>query len=369
LSASAFVRLCIVVAVTAIAASLSACGNISYYAQQARGHVAMLQAARPVTELISDASTEPALKAKLETTQRIRAYASDTLGLPRNASYTRYADLKRPNVLWNVVATPELSLEAKQWCFIVAGCITYRGYYDKAAAETEVAALQAQGFDVALQGVPAYSTLGKLSWLGAWSADPLLNTFITYPEGELARLIFHELSHQVVYVQDDSTFNESFATAVEQLGVTRYLDEAASANARSEYAAFGARREDFRALLLATHNELKRIYESAQSDDSKRREKATIFTQLKAKYEALKQSGKPHWRNTDGTAYLGYDRYFAQALNNAHVAGIATYNAQTANFERLFEQEGRSFEKFFVRVKALAALPAVERKKLLEASP
>ncbi len=356
-------RLCLV---AAMAASLSACGNIGYYVQQARGHVAMLQAARPVSEIIADASTEPALKTKLETTQRIRAYASDSLALPRNASYTRYADLKRPNVLWNVVATPALSLNAKQWCFIVAGCISYRGYYDKAAAEAEVQALQAQGFDVALQGVPAYSTLGKLSWLGAWSADPLLNTFITYPEGELARLIFHELAHQVAYASDDSTFNESFATAVEQLGVARYLEESANTHTRSEYAALEARRDDFRALLQSTHDSLKTLYQSAQSDDAKQREKARVFEQLQAKYAALKNSNKAHWRNADGTPYTGYDRYFAQALNNAHIAGLSTYTAQVASFERLYAREGKRFEKFYARVHALAKLPAAERNKQLD---
>jgi predicted aminopeptidase len=354
-----FVSLCLLL-------MLTGCGNVSYYLQQARGHMTMLSAAKPTSDIINDAHTSPALKAQLETAQRIRLYASERLALPRNASYMRYADLQRSYVLWNVVATPALSLDAKQWCFIVAGCVSYRGYYDKTAAQAEVAALQAQGMDVSLQGVPAYSTLGKLSWLGSYGADPLLNTFITYSEGELARLIFHELSHQVAYATDDSTFNESFATTVEQLGVQAYLKEMASAQIRDDYAKTDARRRDFRALLLATRIALELIYKAPTSDTQKREAKAKAFAELSQQYESIKQSNNANWRNTDGTPYTGYDRYFSQALNNAHLAGIATYEDKVPGFEKLFEQLGRDFAKLYARVQALAKLPKAQRDDALK---
>jgi predicted aminopeptidase len=353
------------VVVATAALSLSGCGNVGYYLQQARGHMAMLSAAAPATELINSSQTQPALKAQLQNAQRIRDYASDKLALPRNASYTRYADLQRPYVLWNVVATPALSLTPKQWCFIVAGCVSYRGYYDKAAAEAEVATLQAQGMDVALQGVPAYSTLGKLGWLGSYGADPLLNTFINYTEGELARLVFHELAHQVAYAADDSTFNEGFASAVEQLGVTRYLDEVASAQTKAQYTQLEVRRRDFRALLLTARHALEQVYKSDVHGAQKLASKAHTFAQLRVQYDALKQSS-PAWRNTDGTPYTGYDRYFAQALNNAHLAGIATYEDKVPAFEKLFEQEGRDFAKLYAKVQTLAKLPKGQRDAALQ---
>ncbi|MDE2456588.1 MAG: aminopeptidase, partial [Burkholderiales bacterium] len=198
----------------------SGCSTAGYYAQALGGHLAVLRKSRPVSEWLADPATPAPLRARLELAERMRDYAVTALGLPDNASYRRYADLGRSAVVWNVVAAPELSLTLETWCFPVMGCVGYRGYYDKAAAEALGAELKAQGWEVEVYGVPAYSTLGWSNWLGG---DPLLNTFIDWPDGELARLIFHELAHQVVYVKGDSTFNESFAVSVEQEGVKRWL--------------------------------------------------------------------------------------------------------------------------------------------------
>jgi len=169
----------------------------------------MLEAARPIPDVIADPQAAPPLKQRLERAQQMRTFASAQLGLPDNGSYTRYADLKRPYVVWNVFATPELSLQLKQWCYPVVGCAGYRGYFDKAAADATADELRAEGYEVNVSGVPAYSTLG-------WFADPLLNTFVGGTEGQLAGLLFHELAHQVVFVGGDTTFNESFATTVER---------------------------------------------------------------------------------------------------------------------------------------------------------
>jgi predicted aminopeptidase len=195
--------------------TLAGCADTRYYWQSVSGHVALMQAARPVDDWLRDPQTPPALRERLALSQRIRSFAVTELALPDNASYRRFADLQRRAVVWNVVAAPEYSLTLQTWCFPVLGCVGYRGYFSEAEARAQAAQLQAQGLEVTVYGVPAYSTLGWMNWAGG---DPLLNTFIHYPEGELARIVFHELAHQVLYVPDDTTFNESFATAVEQLG-------------------------------------------------------------------------------------------------------------------------------------------------------
>ena len=238
---------------------LSGCTTLGYYWQSVSGHMQMINAARPVAEVLTDPQTPEKLKARLALSQRIRSFAATELKLPNNASYTRYADLRRSAVVFNVVAAPEFSLTLKTWCFSVVGCVGYRGYFAQAEAEREAGRLKAEGYEVSVYGVPAYSTLGKLDWLGG---DPLLNTFINYPEGEMARLIFHELAHQVVYAADDTMFNESFATAVERLGGAAWLATHASQATRDEYARFNLRREQFKALTAAARRNLALIYAS-----------------------------------------------------------------------------------------------------------
>ena len=211
----------------------SGCSTLGYYAQSATGHLepgaggaAGAASGSPIRR------RRRALKARLELSQRIRDFAVAELGEPDNASYRRYADLKRGAAVWNVVAAPELSLELKTWCFAVVGCVGYRGYYDRAEAEAFAAGLLAQErLDVSVYPVPAYSTLGKLP-AADWLADPLLNTFIDYPEGDLARLIFHELAHQVAFAPGDTLFNESFASAVEKIGLERWLGRPENAQAQ-----------------------------------------------------------------------------------------------------------------------------------------
>ena len=245
----------------------SGCSTVAYYAQAAAGHLELLQRSRPVDDWLADEATPAPLRERLQLSQRMRDFAVQTLALPDNGSYRRYADLQRSAVVWNVVAAPELSLTLKSWCFPVLGCVGYRGYFDRAAADALATQLAAEGWEVRVYGVPAYSTLGWTDWLGG---DPLLNTFLQWPEGELARLIFHELAHQVAYASDDTTFNESFATAVERIGGARWLERHAAPAARAEYAALQSRREDFRALTLKARRELEAVYASALTDAAKR---------------------------------------------------------------------------------------------------
>jgi predicted aminopeptidase len=344
------------VAVFAIAA-LGGCSSASYYAQSIGGHMDLLRRARPVAELLADPATPPALRERLELSQRLRDYAVAELALPDNRSYRRYADLQRSAVVWNVVAAPELSLTLKTWCFPLLGCVGYRGYFDRAAAEALAAQLRAEGWEVDVYGVPAYSTLGWTDWLGG---DPLLNTFVHWPEGELARILFHELAHQVVYAADDTTFNESYATAVERLGGQRWLTQHADDAARRQYELLDRRRSEFRALTARVREELRVLYASPLDDAAKRRRKAELMGGLRAEYQALKTG---RW---DG--FAGYDGWFARA-NNATLGVQASYHDLVPAFERLYQRSGGDFARFHAEVRALAALPKPERHARLASNP
>ncbi|MEY2893906.1 MAG: hypothetical protein RJA98_3814 [Pseudomonadota bacterium] len=334
----------------------SGCSTVGYYGASVSGHLALLRAARPVPEVLADPASPEWLKARLALSQRIRDFAVSDISLPDNAGYRRYADLGRSAAVWNVVATPELSLTLQTWCFPIVGCVGYRGYFDQAEAEAFGQTLRAQGLEVSVYPVPAYSTLGRLP--GDFFADPLLNTFIRYPEGELARLIIHELSHQVAYAAGDTLFNESFATAVERIGAERWLAQRATAEAREDYAKFDARRQDFRALTLAHREKLAALYASAAPDADKRRDKASLQASLQANYARLKAE---RWGG-----YAGFDGWFAQA-NNASFAVQAAYTAWAPAFEALYAAQGRDFPRFFAEVRRLAALPAEQRRAALGA--
>jgi len=248
----------------------SGCSTLGYIGQSVGGHLDLLQRARPVEQWLAEAGTAEPLKRKLALSQKMRSFAVSELKLPDNTSYTRYADVGRPAVVWNVVATPELSLKLKTWCFPVMGCVGYRGYFDKAGADALAAELRAQGLEVDVYGVPAYSTLGWTNWMGG---DPLLSTFIGWPDGELARLVFHELAHQVAYASDDTAFNESFAVAVERIGGNRWLAQEGDAQQIRDFEATQQRREEFRALTMRTRTALATLYNEADLDDAAKRQR------------------------------------------------------------------------------------------------
>lgn len=340
----------------ATAALLGGCGTAGYYAQSVGGHLDLISRARPVSDWLADPATPAPLRERLLLSQRLRDFAVSELKLPDNSSYRRFADLQRSAVVWNVVAAPELSLKLKTWCVPLLGCMGYRGFFDRAAADALAAQLKAEGLEVDVYGVPAYSTLGWTEWLGG---DPLLNTFIRWPEGELARIVFHELAHQVVYVADDTAFNESYATAVERLGGERWLQQHAGAAERSEYAALDKRRQEFRALTARTRAELHALYASSLDEAAKRERKAALMAAMRAAHQALKQDA---W-----AGFAGYDGWFSRA-NNATVAVQGVYDDLVPGFERLFERSGRDFARFHAEVRALAALPKAERHAKLDLS-
>ena len=332
----------------ATTALVAGCAQLGYYVQAAHGQYQLLSDAKPIDDWLADPEVSGNLKTRLVKVKEIRSFAARELGLPDNDSYKTYAHLKRQFVLWNVVAAPELSLRPKQWCFPIAGCVNYRGYYNQKEAQEYAESLRLENYDVQVSGVPAYSTLG-------WFDDPVLSTFIQYPDGALARLIFHELAHQVVYAKGDTQFNESFATAVEQTGVERWLAAHGDESARVAYAQFEGRKRDFLELLLNARKALESNYKGLASDPEKRRKKAEIFQSLQQEYQILKAK----WGG-----YAGYDRWFAEPLSNAHLASIATYHDLVPGFRALMKREP-SFEKFYDAVRALALLDKAERHRRL----
>lgn len=331
--------------VFAIAAALSGCANLGYYYQAVEGQMQIWHRSRPIAQVIDDSHTSPQVRERLSLVLRVRDFASGELALPDNGSYRKYADLERPFVVWNVFAAGEFSVAPKEWCFPFAGCVGYRGYFSQAGAEQFGEELRRQGYDVFVAGIPAYSTLG-------WFDDPVLNTVVRYPDAQLAQLIFHELAHQAVYVPGDTMFNESFAVAVELEGVDRWLARDGDAAKRAAFDLYEQRKGAFIDLVMKYRDSLKALYASAASDAEKRRKKAETFAAMKAQYLTLKAS----WGG-----YAGYDRFFAEGLNNAHLVPVATYSELVPGFRRLLAENGGDFKRFYAAVKELGKLPKDER--------
>lgn len=336
---------------------LSGCAfdGLGYYWQSVSGHLALMRATRPIVEVVADPATAEPVRQKLKLAQSARMFAVSDLALPDNGSYTGYADVGRPYVLWNVFATPELSLRLQTWCFPVAGCVGYRGYYDQAQAQAFAGGLEQKNMDVRVGGVPAYSTLG-------WFDDPLPSPVLRYPETEIARLIFHELAHQVVYVKGDSTFNESFATAVETIGVERWLKHQEALNGqtrpREEYTAYQQRKRDFLGLLRKTRARLAGVYDGPGSAIDKRAGKQSTIESLRQEYAELKRE---RW---DG--YSGYDRWFAQPLGNAHLAAVGAYNDRVAAFLGMLDEVEGDLARFYALTREVAELAPEERNRRLD---
>ncbi len=329
--------------------SIFGCSQIGYYAQSVRGQLNLWSREKPITEVINDSASPQALRDKLALALKAREFASAELGLPQNKSYRRYADLERPFVVWNVFAAPEFSVQPVQWCFVMAGCVNYRGYFAKADADAFAAEAAAKGHDVYVGGVPAYSTLG-------WFADPVLNTFVNYPAVELARLIFHELSHQVVYVKDDTVFNESFAVAVEREGLRRWIAQHGSEQDRATFMRMQGYRAQFVALIQTYRERLDALYQQPLPAGDRRVAKQKLFDEMQADYGKLKAS----WGG-----FAGYDRWFAQKPNNALLASVSIYTQQVPAFEALLREQGNDLPRFFETVKALARMDKPAREAVL----
>jgi predicted aminopeptidase len=328
---------------------LNGCTSASYYSQLASGQLQLLRAREPVSSVIADPERDQKLRTHLEQSQKARTFASQQMHLPDNQSYRLYADIGRPFVVWNVFATPEFSLKPVNHCFPIAGCVAYRGYYSQSAARCAAALQRLQGMDVSIGGVEAYSTLG-------WFNDPIISSMMGWGDERLATLIFHELAHQRFYVKDDTEFNESFATFVEQEGTRqwrayRQLPPDNNAQARQ--------REQFTALVLKTRTRLEKLYTLPLPTEQMRQRKAAEFEHLRSEYRQLRDS---QW-----AADKRYDAWIYAPMNNARLLPFGLYDQWVPAFAALFHQENGDWLKFYAAVENLGALPTDERKAALKA--
>lgn len=330
---------------TLLCLTLGGCGTV-YVAQAAGGELGVLRKREPIDKVLADPGTSPELRAHLEQVRAARDFATAELGLPDNASYRTYADINRRYVVWNVVAAPEFSVHPQHWCFPVAGCVAYRGYFHEARARAFADELAVQGYDVAVEGVPAYSTLGRF-------ADPVLSSMLRYGDDELAATIFHELAHQLIYVRDDSAFNEAFATTVEEVGLERWLAHRGEGARIAAYRADLTQQEQLVQMFAGTRARLSALYAQHLSRDEMRARKAAIFHGLGSEIRALERR--------EGARYPLYDEWIAAGLNNAHLASIATYYDCVPGFRRLLKQQDDDLTRFYAAVRALARQPRAAR--------
>jgi predicted aminopeptidase len=273
-----------------------------------------------------------------------RDFAVTELHLPDNRSYRTYADIKRSYVVWNVVATPEFSVEPKHWCFPIAGCVAYRGYFKEKNARNFAAALASQDFDVTVGGVPAYSTLGKF-------ADPVLSTMMRYGDSELAAIIFHELAHQLLYVKNDTEFNEAFAVTVEDAGLRRWLASRGHPELLQAFLDENNKERAFIELFASSRAQLKQLYASGLPQQEMRQKKAEVFAALTEEVRALQRQQDDHY----------YDSWLKEGLNNAHLASVATYYQCVPGFERLLAEQGGDLQRFYAAARELSKQPRAIR--------
>ena len=323
----------------------SGCASLAYYGQAIDGQLRVMAASQPIEELLADDATDAVLRARLHQVPALRDFAVEELGLVSSDSYASYADVQREAMVWSLVAAPADSLEPHTWCYPVIGCAAYRGYFAKADAEAHAARLADEGWDVAVEPVPAYSTLG-------WFNDPLPSTVLHWPMTDIAGLIFHELSHETLYADGDSAFNEGYATLLEQEGVRRWLLRHGTEEQQRARDLREERRAAFIVLLRQTRERLAVVYAAESSRDRMLHQKQAILLQLQADYRQLKDG----WGG-----YAGYDRWFARPLNNAHLASVATYHSLVPAFRQLLHHLDGDMPAFHAACRELAELPRLAR--------
>ena len=334
------------------ASTVSACSSFGYYMDLMAGHSELLEQQKPVSELIEDKKTNEGLRKALLKSQKIRDFASKSLYLPENDSYRQYADLNRPFVVWNVVAAKKLSVEAKKWCFLFVGCLSYKGYFSKKDAQIEAKQLAAAGYDVHIAGAKAYSTLG-------WFDDPLLNTMMYRSEARRAGIVFHELAHQLIYIENDTAFNEAFATVVEQEGIRLWFNKNGKHKEYTDYLEQNKRDAQVNDLLLETRKALMLLYKSDASEERKLVSKKQYFALLQEKYQQLKKT----WTGKNVNAF---DEWMTQGLNNSHLLLIATYYDLVPGLRALLKKEQYDLRKFYAVVDNLGKENKEKRLMLLQ---
>ncbi len=329
--------------------ALSGC----YVLQAASGQAQVIHRSKPIAEVLADPTTTAKTKERLQLVEAARAFAIDELALHDGKSYRKFADMGRPYVVHNVVATPEFSVEPRHWCFPITGCIAYRGYFDEQRAHAYGLKLSLRGDDVSVDGVPTYSTLGHLP-------DPVFGSMLGWRDTRLVGTIFHELAHERLYFADDSEVNEAFASVVEDEGIRRWLQQQGRAGEIVAHEAAMARQKEFAALLRDARSRLAQLYASGLPPATMRTDKQREFGQLEFRYEQL----RAHWGG-----YAGYDGWFARSLNNAHLAAVATYEDCVPGLRRTLQAAG-SLPAFYGEVESTRSLSVKERHaELCRATP
>jgi predicted aminopeptidase len=332
---------------------LIACETVGYYSQAARGQLAIVLGREEIQHLLADTTLSSELRQRFEEVLAIRAFAEQELSLPVGQNYSTYVDVEREHVVWNVFAAPEFSTNLLNWCYPIAGCVSYRGYFSEARAIAYADNLREDGFDVYSGGVDAYSTLG-------WFEDSLLSTVLNRDGYQLASLIFHELAHQLIYVPGDTTFNESFATAVEREGLRRWLRHAGQEALIDAAETDMARQQQFVDLVIDYRDRFNEVYAQPVSPDAMRLHKSRLQDELRLAYAELKQS----WGG-----YAGYDNWFQNPLNNAQLSTVSSYNELVPYFSELVRQQNGDMRAFYRVVEELTQLTELEREQQLAALP
>ena len=333
-----------------LSCALSGC----YILQAANGELQVMRARKPIDKVLADPGTPASVRDTLTEVKAAREFASRELKLPDNRSYRSYADVHRQFVVWNVVAAPEFSVHPKQWCFPIVGCVAYRGYFKEQRARTFAANLSKRGFDVTLDGVPAYSTLGKF-------ADPVLSSMIRYGPDELAAIVFHELAHQLLYVKNDTQFNEAFATTVENAGLERWLTLNGHSDRIKQYKKDSTREREYIELFARTRAQLAALYASGAPVAEMREQKTKAFETLANEIRDLEKR--------QGLKSTGYDEWIKEGLNNARLASEANYYDCVPGFERLLAEQDNDLPRFYAAARELSRLPLAERHAKLCRSP
>ena len=329
---------------------LGGCAELQYYGHAVSGQLDVLSKRRAISEVIKDPGTKPEVVLKLKAVERMHDFAISDLALPDSESFRSYADVGRPYVLWNVFATPKLSLQTKQWCYPFLGCLGYRSYFQKAYAESIAMELEQQGWDVHVAPSPAYSTRG-------FFADPIYNPMLRYDDLTLAGILFHELAHEKIYFKNDSELNESFAVAVQDEGVKRWLAHENKPQYYSEYVIDQQRDKQFVGLLLKYRKQLKVLYQSSETDNKKRIKKRQILGALRKAYFVMRK---------DWDGYTGFDHWFNKPLNNARLAPVGTYQGHVKAFAALIKKYNGDLPMFYLQVNELSELPMDERREKLK---
>ncbi len=325
------------------------CTTISYYHQSISGHFALISKRERIEDIVSDSTRDERLVEQLMLAQQIRSFASATLKLPENDSYRSYVQLDRPYVTWNVFAAPEFSTNLQQWCFLVIGCVSYRGYFDEMAARNYAANLAKQGLDVYVAGVPAYSTLG-------WFDDPLLSTMIDRGEIVTASYVIHELAHQQFYIKGDSAFNEAFATAVEEIGVRKWLQQQQRRQDLEKYEKWLQQKTLFFNFIKTVQQEYKQLYAQDLNDEIMRTKKKNKIADVRKRFTVLTQQHRQLSR---------YSNWMSGPLNNAQFGAIALYRDLVPDFVQLFKVCGNNFERFYKRAEEISHLAKEQRLQTL----